>query len=302
MQMTVRQISDMKSSKEKFAKRIFIYLSLMAYLLLFTQSCATPVQAPPPSKGEVLVRDGKVGRQLSPLFETKVKTETINPSATEVMVYLRELSEKIATSDPALKGAPIGVLIIDDRLEPANRAGNSEKWRNYSLPGNRIYLSRGFIRSISSESELAAAIALELGHIAHRHVMSRVELFTSDDPAIAQAGQSPVIYTPEFDRTFKPEEVQFFGPAGVFYYSENQYGQASEAAVDLLYGSGFDPRGLTSLWNIYLSHPDRSPYEPSVIPRLIQRTRDAIAKLTPLRNPVVRSQRFVAIFPRLKQI
>lgn len=290
MQMTVRQKIDAipLSSRVILAKS-----ALISFALVFVMSCATPMQAPPPSKVEILNRDGKVGRQLSPLFESKVKTESRDA---EVMVYLRELAEKIVTNDASLKGAPIGVLIIDDRVE------NDEKWRNYSLPGNRIYLSRGFIRTVTTESELAAAIALELGHIVHRHVMSRVELFSSDDSAVAQAEQSPVVYTPEFDRNFKPEEIQFFGPAGIFYYSENQYGQASEAAVDLLYASGFDPRGLTSLWNIYLSHANRSPYEPSVIPRLIQRTRDAIAKLTPLRNPVVRSPRFVAIFPRLKQI
>lgn len=291
MQMGNRQNFDIQLEAKNHGSALILMVSLL--MSWVPVACTTTTKAPAPTKGEVLIRDGKVGRQLAPLFESKVKTESRDA---EVMVYLRELAEKIAASDVTLRGSPIGVLVIDDRVE------NDEKWRNYSLPGNRIYLSRGFIRTLTTESELAAAIAVELGHIMHRHVMSRVELFTSDDLASAQAGQSPVIYTPEFDRTFKPEEVQFFGPAGVFYYSENQYGHASEAAVNLLYGSGFDARGLTSLWNIYLSNPGRSPYEPSVIPRLVQRTRDAIAKLTPLRNPVVRSPRFVAIFPRLKRI
>jgi predicted Zn-dependent protease len=251
----------------------FIWIVTAALALL--SGCATP---PPPetqSTEERERRDQDLGTRLSEEFERKVAQK----KDADVTVYLRAVAEKLVLATPELKDAPVGVLLIQDR---------DGKWRNYGLPGNRIYLSVGLLRRVEFENELAAALALELAHVLHRHAVSRVP---QDGPGPRPDGVPSTSGSPEF-----------FGPAGIFAYSETERLAAVETAVGVLYRAGFDPRGLVSLWQRYQGAAAESPFEAGTVMRLLERTRQVVARLAPLRNPVVRSDEFVGIQKRIRRL
>ena len=52
---------------------------------------------------------------------------------------------------------------------------NSPVVNAFALPGGHIYLSRGLIEQTASGSELAAALAHEIGHVAERHGVAKME-------------------------------------------------------------------------------------------------------------------------------
>jgi predicted Zn-dependent protease len=45
----------------------------------------------------------------------------------------------------------------------------------FAVPGGYVYLTRGLINEVSNEAELAAVLGHEVGHVAHRHGVARLE-------------------------------------------------------------------------------------------------------------------------------
>jgi predicted Zn-dependent protease len=260
-------------------------LSMCVMALALMQGCSTPPPVKPETPAERMERDNAMGLELSLQLDKNLKFRQDK----EVLVYLRNLARKLADSMPELQSSSVGVWIVQD---------DGGKWNSFSLPGNRIYLSAGLLRSIEFENELAALIAIELGHVLRRHVFER--LSASQDPAQTE---SPILQSllPS-QAAALPRTIRFFGPAGVFAYPEKSLKEATESAVRMLYNSGFDPRGVVSLLAYYERDPKRSPFEPSTIGRLQEYARQLIAQHAPLLNPIVRSTAFVTIQKRMKRL
>lgn len=258
----------------------------IASAAILMTSCATP---PPPrvvTLEEQIRQDHQLGTQLSEAFEGQFKIK----KDIDVSVFLRRVAERLAHAEPKLKESPVGVFVVQDR---------DSKWRNYGLPGNRVYLSAGFLKSVEYENELAAAMALELAHLLSRHALNRLE----KAPGVVQLESGSLIegILPAQPDRFSAS-IDYFSPKGIFSFEEGEYLASAEIAVGLLYRAGYDPRGMVSLWNRYLQSPAISPVEKSTLSALLENTRQWIATSAPLRNPVVRSQEFVAIQKRIQKL
>lgn len=252
------------------------YLSLGSYLvLLVLAGCATPPPAPVVTAEEKARADISLGHRFAEELQARFKMRT----DVEVNVYLRGLAQKLADSTPDLRKSPVGVFVIEDR---------DAIWKNYALPGNRLYLSLGLIKKLEFENELAAVMAIEFAHVLNRDALNRIEM-------IAQQGVQPV-------SELSPNNVPFFGPGGLFAFSDESRVAAAEQAVDILYAAGVDPRGVVSLLADYRANPKVSPYDPALIRRLTEAARQAIAELAPLRNPLVKSDAFLSIQKRIKRL
>lgn len=260
-----------------------LFRVIAVMLAIHAGGCATSPEKRQLSVEEQVRVDSDLGRILARKFESQVKLR----SDIEVAVYLRDLATTLASKSASLKDSPIGILVIEDP---------EGKWRDYSVPGLRVYLSVGGIKSTEFENELAAAIALQLGHVQERHLAERVDrLFppgSRKDATGKEAG-------PEGMDSWNPD---FFTSNGLFDYSIDERLKAVDVAVEILYQAGFDPRGVVSLWTKHLSNPDRSPYSTKDLTRLLERSHRAIASFSPLRNPVVRSKRYVDIMPRIRRL
>ncbi len=207
------------------------------------------------SLAEQMAQDANLSIVLSQKFEPTFALRNDPILAT----YLRRVALKLMSQTKAFEGVGVGVLLIDNR-----RAA----WRNYSLPGVKVYFSANLLKYLGFENEAAAAIAFELGHLINRHVARKI--FS--------------------DRI--PEEV--------FQYSEEELSAALTSAVGILYRGGYDPRGLVSLWSVYQRFPQYAPLPIDTIDRLKEETYTRISELAPLRNPIIQTEEYTKLKPRLQ--
>jgi beta-barrel assembly-enhancing protease len=253
--------------------------------LAFLWGCATVPPPEPISTKQIVEKDCEVGLQIAGRFESELKLG----HDVDVSIYLRNLAQALV-QNTELKDAPIGVLLVADRA--------SGDWRDFSLPGNRIYLSTGLLRQLQFENEVAAAIAFELGHIVKRHALSRL----AEQMGKKKAENPTLELVLPSEVTAYGQNIRYFGPGGVFGFTDEEQAESVQVAVDILYRAGFDPRGLVSLWDKYKDQPRRSPFDPGALAKLTEQTRQSIALYSPLRNPIVRSQAFIKIQERIRKL
>jgi predicted Zn-dependent protease len=218
--------------------------------------------------------DHAVSRGWATQLENKVEiTHDI-----EVEVALRHLAEKLVALRPMLAGAPIGVLVYKN--------GDGRLPLGFSIPGNRIYLSREILKQLEFENEVVAALALECGHLTGRHAISETASSGVLDVG-SLAGDS-----------HRP--VDFFSPAGVFSFTITQRLEAVREAARLLYESGYDPRGLVS----YLRklQTQRNGLESGTLVQLENAARNEMSRVPPLRNPLVRTEAFLKLQGRIRKL
>jgi beta-barrel assembly-enhancing protease len=254
---------------------------LIGALTLVT-GCASAPPSPEITPIERVRHDQAVGEKLHPLLESKLKIK----EDSGVTRYLKSIAVNLASTVPELGSTAVSVRTIQDL---------NKRWESFSLPGGRIYLSLGLLKTMKFENEIAAALGFELAHIRRRDAIDRLSMQTRGTDPEQSRNDLRLIDS-------LPERIRFFGESGVFDFSEEVRLQAAEAAVDLLYRAGYDPRGLVSLWQRFEEQPARSPVSRETVARLLEKTRSAIALHAPLRNPVVRSQAFFDMQKRIQRL
>lgn len=243
--------------------RKLLAVRLLFLLIAFISGCAETVEQIAIEPHEQIRRDNEAGKQLYKTFESGMSVVT----EADANVYLRSRATELIAIDPVLKDSPIGVFMIRDR---------DKVWKNAGLPGIRVYLSLGFLKSVEYETVLAAAIAFELAHVRERHVISHLE------------------------NSLNREDIDFFGPRGVLHFSDKEQIKAIQTAIKLLYDANYDPRGLIQLWEQFRQNASSSPYPPALLEKYKSETYRVIANHVPLRNPIVRTDRFVHFQKRVR--
>lgn len=251
-------------------------------------SCATP---PPPRQEtikEKVRREKVLGVELASQFENGIRIR----KDSELEVYLRKLTLSLSAEMPELADAGAGVILVDDI---------QGKWRSFALPGNRIYLSVSLLKKFSYENEVAALIALQLGHLQGAHLLDRIYQKNSETGAKEVSATKEVSTLAPQPGTL-PNKIDFFGPGGAFDFTEEQVFQAITTAVPLLYDHGYDPRGVLSIWKAHAANLKRSPYDEIMVSKAGTRTRNVLAERPPLRNPVVNRESFKRILKRIEKL
>ncbi len=253
------------SGSPRNSLRIFSRKGLCAAgisVLLFIFGCTTP-RVTEVNPGEKQRQDYAIGVALAQQFEGEFDLRN-DPAISR---YLEELATALLHSSPSLNENPPRIRIIKDR---------GRHWRNYAFPGNRLYLSRSLLRSIKFENELAASIALELAHLDKRDVVTRYEKL--------------------------PPNSNLFEEGGLFDFPPEAQRAALESAMEMMYQAGFDPRGMVRLLGRYQENPDQSPYNEIMVKALMENSWQIIALHAPLRNPIIRSDRFLAVYQRMQKL
>jgi predicted Zn-dependent protease len=245
-------------------------------------ACATAPKPKPVTRTEIVQHDNAVGTELTGKFEAQIKVQ----SDREVTLFLRKIAQTLSKSAPDLNGTNVGVLLVRDI---------KGSWKNFGLPGNRVYVSSALLRSLEFENEAAATIAFELAHIEKRHLMSRVQ---EAQPALG----GTELFSLRMNSPEQTKAIDFVGPNGVFVFTDEAELEAVDAAVELLYQGGYDPRGLLGVWQTYNQNAKHSPYDQAQLTKLLERTRKAITRYAPLRNPIVRTAEFIAIQKRIRKL
>jgi len=177
----------------------------------------------------------QVGRAAAPYVETLAGGRFEN---LPVEAYLRTIGERVARSTPRHE-LPYQFAVID-----------SADVRGYALPGGQVYLTRGLLAKLVTESQLAAALAHQLAHISARHVVpalceacGRGELL--DAVAAAESAAAGTAAQPQNEALARLAKAIY----------EHAYDPDTEAAadrlgLDYLVAAGYNPSGMVTFLEV----------------------------------------------------
>ena len=248
-------------------------VKLLPCILLTLLGCASP---PPIAPTPEQVRTRSQMRALE--FETVLSSNLVLKRNEAVSQYLQGVADVMRRDRPWVGTLPVTILIHKGVAAPGIRA----PWRSYGVLGTRIYLSAPLLKLLEFENEVAAIIAWELSLIDSGAAVARAEARSGDVSS------------------FDVQAV--LGVGGIFDFTSADLMSAIEGALEMLYRTGYDPRGLTSVLSRFNDSPKDSPYPPEVVAELLPAARRAIALRTPLRNPIVRSEKFLEIRKRMQRL
>ena len=158
-----------------------------------------------------------------------------DPAATE---YLNILGQGLAyASDrPELFGGYRFAILDADEVNA------------FATPSGLILLSRGMLRLVRSEDDLAAVIAHEIGHIQHQHGLKaiRTARITSalTSTAIAGAQFATSEEVAELTLVFEDSINDITSTLVNSGYSRSAEREADQAAVEIMTRVGYDPNAL----------------------------------------------------------
>ena len=121
---------------------------------------------------------------------------------------------------------------------------NSPTVNAFALPGGHVYLTRGLIELTSSGTELAAALAHEIGHVAERHGVDKMQRQLRTGSLVSILYN--VILGGEPD-LLQRDALQLAGALWSASHSREDEQQADAKAVEYLLRAGIDPSAMVSL-------------------------------------------------------
>lgn len=154
------------------------------------------------------------------------------------------------------------------------------------IPGTWLCVDVELLKSLRYENEIAAVLAMQMGMLSNKLLAKKLN--------VGFFYESPDQWKKELDQQLAKRA--WFGSNGVFSFTQDELINAIKPAVEMLYQSGYDPRGLTELWKKQEELTDTK------LVGYLEKTRSELSLYVPLRNPVVRTPEFVALQRRIKKL
>jgi len=117
----------------------------------------------------------------------------------------------------------------------------------FALPGGPIFVTRGLLRLLDSEAELAGVLGHETGHVAARHASEQLAKTHLAQVLVGAAGVAAS------DSGHGADAAQVAGVVATMAalrYGRQDELQADSLGVDFMSDAGYDPRGLIRLMSI----------------------------------------------------
>jgi predicted Zn-dependent protease len=249
--------------------------------LLFATACATN---PATGRRELsLVSESQeiaMGRQGAE--ETLRTLELVADS--NVQRYVRGVADRLVqvSERPHL---PWGFHVLDDAAINA-----------FAFPGGFIFITRGLLTHITSESELAGVLGHEIGHVTARH---SAQMITR-----AQIAQTGLIVGSVVSPTVRDIAGAASAGLGLLFlkYGRDAEHQADELGFRYVTRDGYDPRGISTTFQMLaattsLTGGGRLPEWQSTHPypenRVENNERRIAAMAQPIANPKVNRDAFL---------
>src|SRR5512143_1368515 len=151
---------------------------------------------------------------------------------TQIMIYINLVGQTIA------RGAN------RPEIEFHFAVVNGEEIKAFGVPGGYIFITKGALREMRDESELAGVLAREVGHIAEKTAVRELNIRGIEDTGVS--GLAQII-----GGSTDPVRVAFLKAVGkamdmlfVKGYKREEDAKADEDAVILCAMAGYDPSGL----------------------------------------------------------
>lgn len=113
----------------------------------------------------------------------------------------------------------------------------------FALPGGYIYITRGILAYLNSESELAAVLGHELGHVTARHSVQQLTAATA-----ANIGASLLqIFVPETRGALGDNVINLLGGALLSGYGREHELEADRLGSEYVARTGYDPQAMVKV-------------------------------------------------------
>lgn len=172
----------------------------------------------------------------------------------EEMAMGRKAAEETEKQMPILDAPLLGTYVdsVGQKVGQASRRPelqyffkivNTDSVNAFSLPGGYVYVNRGILDFVQSESELAGVLAHEVGHVVAYHSMNDVARRALVDRVIYEGKKAGLLD----DQQVTDMLERYGGPILLFVDRKFNREEESEADMFGLYNTiraGYDPQGL----------------------------------------------------------
>ncbi|MCX8034374.1 MAG: M48 family metalloprotease [Thermodesulfovibrio sp.] len=213
--------------KKKFFKFLILIL-----LSIFSISCVAEIDPISGKKTYTLLstqQEIEIGQKVVPTAINE--NDGLYPDR-EVQNYIKQLGAKIANVTPRKVDYQFYIV-------------NSPDINAFALPGGPVFITRGILLKMENESELAGVLAHELGHINARHHAKFLEKTYGMSILVSILGIA-LQGSDYASAVMSLAQVS----AGLLQlkFSRDQENEADALGVRFSYQSGYDPRGLLSMF------------------------------------------------------
>lgn len=168
-----------------------------------------------------------LGRQLA--LEVEQSTKLVeDPLVTE---YINRVGQNIVLNSDAK--IPFTIKVID-----------SDEVNAFALPGGYFFVNRGLILAADNEAELAGVMAHEIAHVTARHAMENQGKLQ----AINYGLLATIIFGGGIASAVAQNAGGFAQLLSFLKFSRNAENEADMLGVQYLYASGYDPRGMATMF------------------------------------------------------
>jgi len=169
--------------------------------------------------------------------------------AAEVNPHLPIVDDPLINAYVQTVGARIGAVSARPDLEYTFYIVETDAVNAFALPGGHIYLTRGLIEKTDGGAEFAGILAHEIGHVAARHGVRRLQRELRTESLVN------LLYTTIFGgepRILRESSLRMAGTVWSMSHSRRDEREADRLAVEYLNASGIDPQGMVSLLEMLL--------------------------------------------------
>jgi len=179
-----------------------------------------------------------IGRQLALEVEQQAKLVD-DPVITE---YVNRVGQNVVLHSDAK--VPFTIKVID-----------SDEVNAFALPGGFFFVNKGLILAADNESELAGVMAHEIAHVTARHAMENQGKGTLMNYGML-AG---IIFGGPIASAVLQNGGGIFGGLAMLKFSRAAEEEADKLGVQYLYASGYDPTGMSTMFEKLASKSKKKP-------------------------------------------
>lgn len=211
-----------------------MYKKIILSAILIASLCACAV-SPTGRRQFLIVNEGQMS-QMGAQAYAQMKTQQQLSNNTQANSYVRCIASAIVSELTVQQQAQWEVNVFE------NNSPNA-----FALPGRKIGVNTGMLSIASNQSQLAAVMGHEVGHVLARHSAERMSL----DSATQTGTQLLQVLSGEQTEA----KQQLFGLLGLgtqyglkLPFSRQHESEADIIGLELMAKAGFDPRGSVQLW------------------------------------------------------
>lgn len=215
-----------------------VLLLLAAAAMSSLAGCETN---PATGKSQFLInnRDQEIamGDQAAPQLVNEMGGELNDP---QVRAYVIEIGRALAaTTEADNPSLPWSFTVVDSDIINA-----------FALPGGRVFISRGLLRRMTNEAQLAGVLGHEIGHVTARHINDRMVNTAIAGIGVSVAGSilTEGVGGPVGD--IAPKALELGGQTIVLRYGRNQELEADALGMRYMARARYNPMAQRQVMEI----------------------------------------------------